>query len=197
MSIIGEKFERSISGASRKRNIEKTMNDWVSEWYVLLLKIVVAGVVMVVGLFPGNFAKIVGITLPFTLTMIVQMVAVLMFPIVTLMLFIFMVRTIGLVSAFFFPEIKAVSITSSETGVTVFLQSGKTDYFPIEIIESIIVAYNCRGVYIDSSIKNNSYTLPIEPQVIENEIDKLGLLKKVSSFESREGSIRSVYYNKK
>lgn len=96
-----------------------------------------------------------------------------------------------------FPDVKAVNIETSEKNVILFLENGKTDSFSIENIQSIVLTYNYRGLYINSLNKKNSYSLPIEPIDIEQKIDVLTSLKKEVFFlESKEGNIRSVRYTK-
>ncbi|OHA21575.1 MAG: hypothetical protein A2W52_01885 [Candidatus Taylorbacteria bacterium RIFCSPHIGHO2_02_49_25] len=131
-------------------------------------------------------------------SLIVQkMLAFLFFPIVALMIIIFIVRTLGIASSFMFPDVKAVNIETSEKNVILFLENGKTDSFSIENIQSIVLTYNYRGLYINSLNKKNSYSLPIEPIDIEQKIDVLTSLKKEVFFlESKEGNIRSVRYTK-
>ena len=138
-----------------------------------------------------------GIRVPSILFIVQKMLAFLFFPIVALMIIIFIVRTLGIASSFMFPDVKAVNIETSEKNVILFLENGKTDSFSIENIQSIVLTYNYRGLYINSLNKKNSYSLPIEPIDIEQKIDVLTSLKKEVFFlESKEGNIRSVRYTK-
>lgn len=200
MENLRKNIEGYISGASDKPKIEKTTKDWISEWFSSLLHTRKAGLTFI-GLFTGSFVLYFlepwGIAVPPILFIIQKMLAVLLFPIVSLMIFIFVIRTLGLASSFILPDIKAINIESSEKDITVFLENGKTDVFLIENIQSIILTYNFRGVYINYLNKKNVYTLSIEPVEIEKIIDVLGLPKKdVFFIDSKEGKIRSVRYTK-
>src|SRR3989338_2885092 len=131
-------LEKNISGLTEKPKIDKTTKDWVSEWFTSLIRARKTPLILI-GLFTGSFSLY--FLEPFGITVS---------PILPVIIFLFAVRAIALISHFIFTDIVAMSIETTERGITVVLKKGKKDTFPIKNIESILLLYNYRGVYINS-----------------------------------------------
>jgi len=101
-----EKIEEYLSGSIDKPNIDKTGVDFLKEWFNSLLTVRKL-ILLIIGLLGAKYALDFFVT-KFQLPEALQKeLGFLLFPLIVVAVIIFIVRTIGLVMALLFPDIKA------------------------------------------------------------------------------------------
>ena len=183
---------------SDKKKIDKTTRDWIFELIVSFFRTrrIVAVIVL---LLIGSYAVQLGF-FEFRAPVFVQFgAAVLLIPIALLLVIEFIARAIGPVSDLLHPSTSAIDILIRDN-VTVVLADKPEVAYSFGDIERVSLSYDWRGVFIRAHNGAHTYTLPFNPNVIEQKLDRLtnfAFNKETEFIESKDGNIRTVWYNKK
>jgi hypothetical protein len=193
---MANRIESYISGSIDKKKIDKTKADWVREWFKSLfafknfaglLFTLFYGVVVIDLIF-------IKIPVPEVVRIILTGFAFIGFPILFLILVIFLIRTVSVAHMFMYPEIKAIDFEVERDKITFIREDGKRDSHSFDNIRNITLIYNWRGIHVHAE-KTIQYSLNLEPKDIEKMLNgQKYFLKQIFFLMSKEGYIRTVWY---
>lgn len=178
---------------SIKKQIDKTLADWISEW-ISSLFISRKFIILLGALFGGTYLVnlyIVQIPVP---QFAQYGVAVLIFPFAVVAIILFFVRTIGLIYSFLHPSIQATDVVVNNQKIIITKLNLQKDEFDLRDVEYIFIIYNFRGFSIKRRGIYFNYELPREPRELEEIFNVLNLKKDTSFLDSKEGKIKYIYF---
>ncbi len=176
-----------------KKNIDKTMSDWIKELFLHILHtLIIIGAL--ISFTTGRYLP--GPLKTGILGGIVRIIGFLLYPISGIMVVTLIVRIIGILMEIFLPPKKALSLKVNKESVEVHLKKAKVKRFHLKDIVRIIITYDNRGFLIRTKWKQHLYKIKLEPRNIEKEFGKLNMEKEISSIQNSEGGSRLVYFKK-
>lgn len=189
-----EKIEEYLSGSINKPKIDKTRVDFLKEWFNSLLT-VRRLILLIVALFGAKYALdffVVKLSLP---VIFQKGLGFILFPLIVVAIIIFVARTIGLILTFLFPDIKGRDFFINNGVITFLRENGGKDEYKLSEVKNFILTYNFRGLLIRTIRGAKTYQLKFEPKEMEMKLDVIpDFHKQITSIQSREGNIRTVWY---
>ena len=191
-----------------KQQIDKTRWDWLCEWALhFLLMAGMAGLnlflLCCVYLTKAKRLPAVAdlaarnhIVLPEWLCVILACLGFLMVPLTVVCVLIWIIRTPFVLGAFFSPPPdKCLGLKQDDRSIYLELAYKEPRKLDRESIRRIVIAYNTRSILFVLTQTKLTFLCDWGPEELEKRLDELeGFQKEVSSFESREGAIRTVFY---
>jgi hypothetical protein len=119
-----------------------------------------------------------------------------MAPLTVVCVLIWIVRTPFVLGALLSPPPdKCLGLKQDDRSIYLELAYKEPRKLDRESIRRIVIAYNTRSILFVLTQTKLTFLCDWEPEELEKRLDELeGFQKEVSSFESREGDVRTVFY---